>query len=145
MTQRHMRRWRWASSGLVILVLAVSALPARATCLLTCVDADAGDDPAHFGVVTVETSCAAPGGPVTRTRTDYYDACEAGALTEYFCGPYGQPLKRVATCRRCDPLRRGVCYRSGPAGAEESAGAPTQSCTTVTGDGPDPTPSPTGD
>jgi hypothetical protein len=129
---------------LVLLLAFGIAGAAQATCMMTCEDLDAGDDPGHFGAMTLTTSCAAPGGPVSMTRETYFDACGEGQVTEHVCGPTAYTAqKKVYRCTRCDPTRTGVCLRVGSLLSEGPPGVGAQSCTTVTGDGPpDPTPTP---
>lgn len=112
---------------------------AQATCMMRCEDTDAGNDPGYFGVTTMTTSCAAPGGPVSTTRADYFDSCGGGRLVEYACDTAvdGPVRKREYRCASCDPARAGRCLsKVGPALSNLPAEAPSQSCNTVTGGGP---------
>lgn len=126
----------------IALLLSVSA---SATCFQTCEDTDAGMDPLAFGVVTVHTSCAPPGGPVHTTTTHYFDSCARGLQVEYSCEGMtglGIPKQRVYRCVSCDPRRQGVCVNPRAAGPVTDAMNQKYSCSTVTGGGPGPTPEP---
>lgn len=125
--------------AILTLILALAPLAAaHATCMMTCTDADAGDDPRHFGIVTVETSCAAPGGPVHRSRHDHFDECQGNELREQVCDTGGIPgaqgaHQRIYRCEQCDPVRRGVCLVPAETARDAPVSEPTQSCSSVSG------------
>src|SRR4051812_7964512 len=118
--------------ALATLLYSVSSF---ATCVQLCDDTDAGDDPRSFGVVVVNTSCAAPGGPINTTRSEYFDRCEDGIHTEFSCSS-GIPgsisaKKRTMRCVKCDPARKGVCLQPGKTIASVPASDPTYSCSST--------------
>lgn len=93
---------------LSLLVFFFFSFAAQATCMVTCHDTDAGMDPAYFGVVIEEVSCAAPGGPVHTSKSYYLDECREGIHTEQSCrGDIREPV--TVTCRKCSDAREGVC------------------------------------
>lgn len=99
----------------VTLALTIS-LSAFATCMSTCRDTDAGNDPEYAGVGIQVTQCAAPGGPVHRTETFHFDNCSEGVHSEIVCdGMVGiEGVKEIRyECRKCSDVREGVCLEVG--------------------------------
>lgn len=128
-------------SSFLFSLFAVSA--AHATCMATCSDTDAGQDPRYAGVVVQKTSCSPPGGPVNTSNQQFFDRCENGLLSEYSCqGQFGASfaLKREYRCLRCDPVRQGVCLKVQGTGIDRPIDSPTYSWSERSGSGPQPDP-----
>lgn len=93
-------------------LLLAFTLSAQATCMITCRDTDAGNDPEYAGVGILTTQCAAPGGPVHRSEAYHFDSCVDGVHTEIVCdGRVGvEGVKEIKyDCKKCSDIREGVC------------------------------------
>ena len=94
----------------------VVTFSAHATCMSSCRDTDAGDDPEYAGVGIHTTQCSPPGGPVHRTDVFHFDTCSEGIHTEIVCdGMAGiEGVKEVKyECTKCSDIREGVCLEVG--------------------------------
>lgn len=97
-------------------LLLISSVTASATCMSTCRDTDAGNDPEYAGVGIHVTQCSPPGGPVHRTEVFHFDSCSEGVHTEIICdGMAGiEGVKEIKyECKKCSDVREGVCLEVG--------------------------------